>query len=226
MLVIYVFYFVALAAGFVHNFVPNVSFGFTMGWNAVEEDILMQEKHGIQQQTYVLRTNLRNSKSEELIPIETKHPSITAEVEYTGANLYVKTSDQSDPALVQRLNKINYNLLLLLPALLAKLCILILVALIINILRKSVRDEQPLPGRIISYTRAVGFLLILAEVCTGLAAYVYHLAAQELLDGTILHVGTSFSLNYWNIVMAVLVLFSAEVFSIGSQLSEEQKFTI
>ena len=54
----------------------------------------------------------------------------------------------------------------------------------------------------------------------------YHCTARTLLEGSPLQVAASFPLNYWNIVMAILVLFSAEVFSIGSRLSEEQKLTI
>ena len=159
-------------------------------------------------------------------PIETGHASISTEAEYTGVNIYVKTDENSDPTVVRTLNRINYILLLSIPALLAKLSILILVALIINILRKSVRDEQPLPGRIIIYTRAVGFLLILAEVCTGVGSYIYQSTTRTFLEDSPLQVAASFPLNYWNIVMAILVLFSAEVFSIGSRLSEEQKLTI
>lgn len=184
-------------------------------------------KHGIAQHTYFLAARLQNDQSNEILfPIETGHASISTEAEYTGVNIYVKTDENSDPTVVRALNKINYTLLLFIPALLAKLSILILVALIINILRKSVRDEQPLPGRIIIYTRAVGFLLILAEVCAGFGVYIYHCTARTLLEGSPLQVAASFPLNYWNIVMAILVLFSAEVFSIGSRLSEEQKLTI
>lgn len=167
------------------------------------------------------RPERRNS-----FPIETGHASISTEAEYTGVNIYVKTDENSDPTVVRTLNRINYILLLSIPALLAKLSILILVALIINILRKSVRDEQPLPGRIIIYTRAVGFLLILAEVCTGVGSYIYQSTTRTFLEDSPLQVAASFPLNYWNIVMAILVLFSAEVFSIGSRLSEEQKLTI
>lgn len=168
LLVIYIFYFLALAAGFIHSFVPHVSSSLATGWQAASEDIRMQEKHGIAQHTYFLAARLQNAQSDEtLFPIETGHASISTEAEYTGVNIYVKTDENSDPTVVRTLNRINYILLLSIPALLAKLSILILVALIINILRKSVRDEQPLPGRIIIYTRAVGFLLILAEVCTG-----------------------------------------------------------
>lgn len=174
-----------------------------------------------------MAARLQNDQSNEILfPIETGHASISTEAEYTGVNIYVKTDENSDPTVVRALNKINYTLLLFIPALLAKLSILILIALIINILRKSIRDEQPLPGRIIIYTRAVGFLLILAEVCAGFGVYIYHCTARTLLEGSPLQVAASFPLNYWNIVMAILVLFSAEVFSIGSRLSEEQKLTI
>lgn len=158
----------------------------------------MQEKHGIAQHTYFLAARLQNDQSDEtLFPIETGHASISTEAEYTGVNIYVKTDENSDPTVVRALNKINYTLLLFIPALLAKLSILILVALIINILRKSVRDEQPLPGRIIIYTRAVGFLLILAEVCAGFGVYIYHCTARTLLEGSPLQVAASFPLNYW-----------------------------
>lgn len=227
LLVIYIFYFLALAAGFIHSFMPHVSSSLATGWQAASEDIRMLEKHGIAQRTYFLTARLQNDQSDEtLFPIATGHASITTEAEYTGANIYVKTDEDSDPATVRALNKIVYTTLLFIPVLLAKLSILILVALIINILRKSVRNEQPLPGRIITYTRAVGFLMILAEACTGFGAYIYHCTARTILEGSALHVAASFPLNYWNIVMAILVLFSAEVFSIGSQLSEEQKLTI
>ena len=211
LLVIYIFYFLALAAGFIHSFVPHVSSSLATGWQAASEDIRMQEKHGIAQHTYFLAARLQNAQSDEtLFPIETGHASISTEAEYTGVNIYVKTDENSDPTVVRTLNRINYILLLSIPALLAKLSILILVALIINILRKSVRDEQPLPGRIIIYTRS----------------YIYQSTTRTFLEDSPLQVAASFPLNYWNIVMAILVLFSAEVFSIGSRLSEEQKLTI
>lgn len=232
LLFIYIGYFVALAIGFVHSFVPNVSSSWNAGWNAASEDIQMQEKHGIDQRTYFLTARLKESPQAAPLQanvqdtIETRYASVVAEAEYTSVNLYVKTSEDSDPELVSHLNKANYSLLLFIPALLAKLSILILVALIINILRKSVRDEQLLPKRIIVYTRIVAVLLILSEIFTALGTYIYHHAAQMLLEGSALQVDSVFPLNYWNIFMAILVLFSAEVFSIGSQLSEEQKLTI
>lgn len=43
LLVIYIFYFLALAAGFIHSFVPHVSSSLATGWQAASEDIRMQE---------------------------------------------------------------------------------------------------------------------------------------------------------------------------------------
>ena len=50
--------------------------------------------------------------------------------------------------------------------------------------------------------------------------------AAELLAGTDIIIDTSFPISYWNILIGVLVLFTAEVFAIGYRLSEEQKLTI
>ena len=38
LLVIYIFYFLALAAGFIHSFVPHVSSSLATGWQAASED--------------------------------------------------------------------------------------------------------------------------------------------------------------------------------------------
>ena len=98
LLVIYIFYFLALAAGFIHSFVPHVSSSLATGWQAASEDIRMQEKHGIAQHTYFLAARLQNAQSDEtLFPIETGHASISTEAEYTGVNIYVKTDENSDP---------------------------------------------------------------------------------------------------------------------------------
>lgn len=225
LLVIYILYFLALAAGFVLTLVPDICTGWAAGNRAGIEDIQMLKNHGIHQQTYFVGTELA-SDMRHFTPIETIHPDITVEAAYTGAKFFVTASDQSDPACLSQLGRMNYTLLFFIPALLAKLALLVLVALTINVLRKSVRDEQPLPNKIITYTRAVGFLLIFAEICLAIGAYLHNRTAQIVLEGSSLEVETSFQLDYWNLVMAILVLFSAEVFSIGTRMSEEQKFTI
>ena len=48
----------------------------------------------------------------------------------------------------------------------------------------------------------------------------------RLLEGTSFEVVQTFPLSYWNVIVGILFLFMAEVLSLGTQLSEEQKLTI
>ena len=60
------FYFLALAAGFIHSFVPHVSSSLATGWQAASEDIRMQEKHGIAQHTYFWRPGCKTPRATKL----------------------------------------------------------------------------------------------------------------------------------------------------------------
>ena len=53
-----------------------------------------------------------------------------------------------------------------------------------------------------------------------------HDEAVRLLEGTSFEVVQTFPLSYWNVIVGILFLFMAEVLSLGTQLSEEQKLTI
>lgn len=109
---------------------------------------------------------------------------------------------------------------------LSYLTILVLIALIINSLRKSIRDEQPLRHSNILRTRAIGILILVAELSEALMKYISNTEAARLLEGTSFEVVGTFPLSYWNVIVGILFLFMAEVFSLGTQLSEEQKLTI
>ena len=50
--------------------------------------------------------------------------------------------------------------------------------------------------------------------------------AAELLAGNGYAVDTGFHVSYSMVIMGILILFAAEVFAIGQNLSEEQKLTI
>ena len=50
--------------------------------------------------------------------------------------------------------------------------------------------------------------------------------AAELLAGSGYTVDAGFHVSYAMIIMGILILFAAEVFAIGQNLSEEQKLTI
>ena len=106
------------------------------------------------------------------------------------------------------------------------LAVIVLMILIIRSLRRSIRDERPLGRRNVWYLRSIGVLTILAELLNGLLGRAMNLRAAELLAGSGLTVDTSLHISYSMIIMGLLILFSAEVFAIGQNLSEEQKLTI
>lgn len=106
------------------------------------------------------------------------------------------------------------------------LAIIVLMIMIIHSLRRSIREERPLDRRNVWYLRSIGALTILTELINGLLSRAMNLRASELLAGSSLTVDTTFDLSYTTIIMGLLILFSAEVFAIGQNLSEEQRLTI
>jgi len=68
--------------------------------------------------------------------------------------------------------------------------------------------------------------LIVWELANAFILHINQCNAVELLAGTQYEVLNRFPLNYWNLIIGMLFLFMAEVFAIGTQLSEEQKLTI
>lgn len=117
-----------------------------------------------------------------------------------------------------------YAVTMLLP--LFYLAIIVLMILIIHSLRRSIREERTLDRRNVWYLRAIGLLTILSEVVYSLLSRTMNLRAAELLTPDGITVDTSLHLSYSMFIMGLLILFSAEVFAIGRNLSEEQKLTI
>lgn len=109
---------------------------------------------------------------------------------------------------------------------LAYLAIIILMAKIIYSLRHSIREEQPLVKGNIWSLRIIGGLTIFIELLQGFLDWRLATKAAEMLAGSPYTVDTSFPISYTNIIMGILVIFSAEVFAVGQNLSEEQKLTI
>lgn len=221
LLSIYIGYFIVLLAGFVYSFLPNFTSGFTRG---LELATLASEDASMS--TYILPATLDNTVHQPQIPLKSNREGIDVQVEASDVIILVKASGQTDPALTGELSLLSYSLWFAFPILLAKLAILILLALIINILRVSVRGGQVLPRRIVSYTRAIALILVLVTLLDSTSSWVFHHVAAIVLDGSGLKVASSIGIDYWAIFMAILIFFSAEVFSIGSKLGEEQKLTI
>lgn len=215
LLLIYIIYFAALIVGFAASFVP----GFSRGWRDAQNTLEITGSRSYYVSAPVMR------KATE--PIEVDGLADGIEPVITRLNLRVQVNE---PYTLGNAFKVMANngfcYLLMVITGLSYLAILILIALIINSLRKSIRDEQPLRHSNIKRTRAIGILILAAELSEALMKYINNNEAARLLEGTSFEVVGTFPLNYWNVIVGILFLFMAEVLSLGTQLSEEQKLTI
>ena len=106
------------------------------------------------------------------------------------------------------------------------LAIIVLMFMIIHSLRRSIREERTLDRRNVWYLRTIGLLTIAVELIGNIVDWIMNRRAAVLLADSGFTVDTSFHFSYLMIIMGILILFAAEVFAIGQNLSEEQKLTI
>jgi len=218
LIVIYILYFVVLLAGFMLK-LPSFASGFNAGMMQADREVGRGDLH-----SYLVTADIMNGKT-DCIAIEGLPEHVKPRI--AELLLFVEEPGALTVQNAFRIHADNeYVYLLVLVAGLSYLAIFVLIALIINSLRKSIRDEQPLRHSNIKRTRAIGILLIVAELGNAFALYLNHCKAAELLAGTEYEVLSGFPIKGWNLIVGLLFLFMAEVFSIGTQLSEEQKLTI
>ncbi len=204
LLMIYIIYFAALIVGFAASFVPDFSQGGIRSYYVSAPVIRSAgEPIGID--------NLPENITPTISRLDLK---VTVDEAYTLGNAFKVMGNNSFCYLLMVITGLSY------------LTILVLIALIINSLRKSIRDEQPLRHSNILRTRAIGILILVGELSEAFMKYLNNNEAVRLLEGTSFEVVQTFPLSYWNVIVGILFLFMAEVLSLGTQLSEEQKLTI
>lgn len=219
LLFIYIIYFAALIVGFAASLVPD----FTRGWRNADTTIKQELTHD-SQRIYLVSAPLVQT-SEQGITIDNLPENIIPTIGRLELCVKVNEKYTLGNAFKTMGNNVYCYILMLVTGL-SYLTILVLIALIINSLRKSIRDEQPLRHSNILRTRAIGILILIAELSEALSKYINNSEAARLLEGTSFEVVSTFPLSYWNIIVGILFLFMAEVLSLGTQLSEEQKLTI
>lgn len=110
---------------------------------------------------------------------------------------------------------------------LAYLAIFVLMLLIINSLRRSIKhDDNTFSKQVIMMTRGIGILLIMASLLSSLAMFIECSVVSRIVDDPSLKIDTSFQFNMQELVSGIMIFVIAEVFSIGNRISEEQKYTI
>lgn len=113
-------------------------------------------------------------------------------------------------------------------------CYIAIFILLFNVLgsiKNSLKRNTVFSRRIIGYTRWIGALLIAASLMMEAATYLSHMHTADMVEK--IGVAPAVELSYafsvssvTEIITGVMVLFLAEVFAIGYDMTEEQKLTI
>lgn len=104
--------------------------------------------------------------------------------------------------------------------------IFVILFIVIGSLRRSIRNDDVFKKSNIALTRAIGILLIAASLLFSLMSWIEARAMAPYFAESPYRINTAFPFNFGELIMGVLIFIIAEIFSISSSLSEEQKLTI
>jgi len=119
---------------------------------------------------------------------------------------------------------IGVNLLVFI-CILCYLTIIVILFTILLSLRKSVIKGNVFNRNNIAFMRIIGILLITSTLLYQLARYLEFTNVKDLLKGSNWQVVCP-EFNFQEIITGLLILFIAEIFTIGYDITEEQKLTI
>lgn len=227
LLFIYITFFIVLIASIAHSLVPNFSKGYVAG-SEMGNEIAKNWLSGTPRMIYMLG-NIPVLEQQEVIAANEGALAASVKASVSRINLVVEQDAPGASVLSLAFRSLGgqiwiYALMML--GTLAYIAIIVLMFLIIHSLRRSIREECPLARRNIWLLRTIGLLTIFTELSHALIGWSMNSKAAELLAGSGYTVDTSFPLSYSTIILGILILFAAEVFAIGQNLSEEQKLTI
>lgn len=224
LLVIYITFFIVLIVSIAHSIVPGFSNGYNEG-TRVGNDIVKSWAEGSPRMIYMLQQVWLKDTRNEIV----RKGSAEVEVRPCALYMIVEEDAPEDSVMELALSSIGgspwiYAAVMLSTA--AFLAIIVLMFLIIHSLRRSIREERALDRRNVWLLRAIGGLTICSELLRDAVAWSMSGRAARLLEESQYVVDTAFRVNYSTLIMGILILFAAEVFAIGQNLSEEQKLTI
>lgn len=228
LLVIYITFFIVLVASIAHGFLPGFTKGYSEG-TQIGDDIVKSWMSGTPRMVYMLSNVPINRSPRNEIALEGIAAGRSVEARIGTLSLTVEEDAPGATVMGIAFSSIGgspwlYALTML--NLLAFAAIIVLMFLIIHSLRRSIREEHTLDKRNVWMLRTIGLLTILTELFRDTVNWRMADRAAELLAGSGYAVETGFQISYSTVIMGILVLFAAEVFAIGHNLSEEQKLTI
>ena len=227
LLAIYIAFFGALLAGLALEILPGFSRGYADG-DEIGMDLARNWGSVTPRLIYMLE-NILIDESPEVVVMLPENPDVKIETKIRKIGLVV---EQEAPGAsifglaFRSLGGSSWIYASVMLTLAAYLTIIVLMFLIIHSVRRSIREERTLDKRNVWYLRAIGGLAIATELMDGLVGWTMNRRAAELLAGSPYTVDTALHLSYSTIIIGILIIFAAEVFAIGQNLSEEQKLTI
>lgn len=103
--------------------------------------------------------------------------------------------------------------------------IVVILALILHSLRKSIKRGNVFNRDNIKLIRAIAILIILSSLLSDLGRYIEIQQIIKLFAGTDWH-PVWHGMDYKEIILGLVILVIGEIFAVGYDLSEEQKLTI
>lgn len=226
LLALYVTFFVVLIVSFAHS-LPIFSRGYSDGAE-IGNEIMKNWALGAPRQVYMLNQIPVHATGEALRGGEAGDPT-TVRSYVSNLSLLVEEEAPGRSAMQLAFSTIGgspwlYLMVMIVPA--CFLAIVVMMFLIIGSLRRSIREERSLERRNVGLLRAIGALTIFVELLQDTTAWIMARRAAGVLAGTQYTVDTQLHISYSTIITGILILFAAEVFAIGRNLSEEQRLTI
>ena len=226
MLAIYIAFFVVLIMGLTFTFAPGIRQGLQAG-TSMGQDLSTQLNQETPQSSYLL-FNCPLQQADAVVVASTD--SLRTITALPSTTTFLVREPAGDHSVwwyaFAAVGGSPWIYWMTVAASLAFLAIIVLMWLIIRSVRRSIREEMPLEKRNVCRLRIIALLTILSEICNSLSGWMMNNRAAELVAETAYTVNTTFQFNYETLIMALLILFAAELTAIGRDLGEEQKLTI
>jgi hypothetical protein len=216
---LYVIFFAVIAISLVLSFDSSFSEGFNTGYN----DARRLVDNGISRDKFQIVYNLagKTSDMDFDIPVYASGDGSLA-INARPSMIDIEAVSRDGNAI----GGISCTLVFGILSGLTYTAIFVVIFVILSSLRKSIRTGDVFNRSNILRTRLTGILLIGASLLMSLAAWLESRALAPYFEGSSLGINTSFQFNFTEIIIGVLIFVVAEVFAIGSSISEEQKLTI
>lgn len=227
--VLYIVYFAALLGGIVYNTAPAFKQGARLGLE-VSKNIMQNIDNDVIRSSH-LYLGIHATQNHDIAEFD-KNDDRNTSVTVSASNFDVLVSQDADDdssLFDMTFSAIGGSAFIYFGSLAIMalyITIFVLTFLILHSLHRSVKRDMPLDKKCVWYTRSIGIILIVTDLLDAWGQWFMRKEAAGILAGSEFIVDTSFPLNYYKLLLAVLVIFTAEIFAIGSQLGEDQKLTI